>query len=125
MDGGERFCGPTSWSPDGDLLTCIALPQDLFVFSIASGQSQQFPTTLAWNAWLPDGRRLVVSNADDALEVLDVRTKLRKQLLHIPNVAAVDASVSRDGRTIFFVKAREAGDVFVATSIDSAKNTPH
>jgi dipeptidyl aminopeptidase/acylaminoacyl peptidase len=64
--------------------------------------------------WIAD-RWIVFRSADGIAFVVDSRTKEVRELLSIPRASIGSFDVSPDGRRLFFVRASQEGDIWLAT----------
>ncbi len=65
-------------------------------------------------AWMPDSRTLIISDRG-GLVAVDRVTGQTKEVFRPAGYGASDASVTADGKTIFFNAARVEGDIWMAT----------
>ena len=109
---GDEFS--PAWSPDGET---IAVTRSLdnradIVLVGVSPRSERVLMAGQWASWLPDSRRLLVTEGEFAkgsLVVVDTESGEQRQLdIDVPN--AHQGSVSPDGRTVAFVVSENGFD---------------
>jgi eukaryotic-like serine/threonine-protein kinase len=112
----------SDWSPDGSYL--IGYPRNkgaetpgIYIYSFATKAYEKisdlgtgYPSR---PALLPDGRRFVFFQ-DDRVLVGDTTTREVKEVHSMPGFRLFTPTFSSDGRTMFFVKARDEGDIWAA-----------
>ena len=113
---GVRFA-QTSWSPDGEWLAGFSPdPEHLSaaVYSLKSGTYQKLTEYEGGPVnWLNDSRRLLfMSKGRSRLTVFDRVTRLSHE---VGDGSWSYASLSRDNRTIYFVRREAEGDIWMAT----------
>jgi eukaryotic-like serine/threonine-protein kinase len=112
-----------SWSPDGNWLAGFAWQDEkqtrgTWIYSLAekkySKVSDLGASTEGGVAWMPDSRTLIISDRG-GLVAVDRVTGGLKEVLRPAGYRASNASVTADGRTIFFNAGRVEGDIWMAT----------
>jgi eukaryotic-like serine/threonine-protein kinase len=111
-----------SWSPDGNWLAGFAWHDEkptrgTWIYSLAEKKYSKVSDLGASNegglAWMPDSRTLIISDRG-GLVAVDRVTGGLKDVLRPAGYGASNASVTADGRTIFFNAGRLEGDIWMA-----------
>jgi serine/threonine protein kinase/Tol biopolymer transport system component len=99
------------WSPDGTRLIGFGRDNELMVYDFTTHAAQDLGTAGRGPFWLPDSRQAVYLS-DGALNLLDTRTKATKKLLAPPPGSTfISARPAGDGRSLYFVRAIDEGDI--------------
>jgi Tol biopolymer transport system component len=113
----------SDWSPDGRYLVGFSRKgaeewNGLWVYSVESRSYEKITDTgssyPSRPAWLADSRRFVFAH-DGKLWVADRVTRESKPIYEPLGYFLQTPRVSRDQRTIFFMKSRDEGDIWMAT----------
>jgi Tol biopolymer transport system component len=120
---------PWSWSPDGKWLAGDGMRKDdsrmrgVFLYSIDSGKYEKLvdaePLRIGCNPiWLADGRTLLYTNKVAAnrneIFMIDRITKKSQKIYSPPPSVIIDSLViSKDKRTIFYIRPNPEGDVWL------------
>jgi Tol biopolymer transport system component len=118
-----RYFGPWSWSPDGGELAGTASGVErssgpIVIYSFATGNYKRVYDSESADSpiWLNDGRNLLVQEPSRIL-LLDVVTHKTRELMSIaPDKMDFRWSITRDNRTIYFVRVVEQADVWLMRS---------
>jgi Tol biopolymer transport system component len=106
---------PWSWSPDGRWIAAYSeRGAGMIVYEVATGAHREISPVGAKPRWLGDSRRLIYTAAG-ALHVIDVRTKRTREIHRLTGATIIDPAISRDDRTLYFIRQRDEGDVWVGT----------
>jgi Tol biopolymer transport system component len=132
LDPGFEFV-PLDWSPDGGLIAGMLVSAGgerggLAVFDLGRGRYVKVADFGTYPQWLPDSRRLVFQGptpADrspvegspdrESLFVVDCPSGRVSEILGVPEVGLAYPAVSRDGRTLVFVRSTVRSDVWTLT----------
>jgi len=123
IEKGVSF-GASSWSPDGEWLTGMAMREGtpmpgIWIYSM---DSKAYTTKVAdlgdgsyyLPTWTPDGRHMILS-FDGGLFAVDRATFEVTKIFQPVGYGASRPSITRDGRMIYFSTDREEGDIWMAT----------
>jgi serine/threonine protein kinase/dipeptidyl aminopeptidase/acylaminoacyl peptidase len=111
--GGPFFA--SSWSPDGRWLAGDVSDEGVFLFSFASRRYERIAPRGSQPVWWKDGRRLLY--VDGGIQVYDTRTKGSRLLLAPPASSSfLVADLSPDNRTLYVLRKRDEGDIWVLTT---------
>ena len=111
---------PRSWSPDGQSLAGT-IGSRITTYSLATKKYEALTgdgvaVSASYTHWLPGGRQILFVNpANTDLLVVDVVSKAVKAVFTIAGQIIRGASLSRDGRQLFFSRGPEEGDIWIAT----------
>jgi Tol biopolymer transport system component len=112
-----RF-GPSSWSPDGERLAGWVDDEagnyQIAVFSLVSREYRVFPGPGDTAVWLSDNRRLLFGDGEKIL-LLDAEIGRSHEILSLEPDRIVGVDLSRDERTIYFVRERSEADIWMVT----------
>jgi Tol biopolymer transport system component len=115
MEQGWTF-SPSSWSPDGQRLAGSMSTLDgrgLGFYSLASGRYERLIDGGSEPVWLRDSRTLLYLDKGGIFS-LDTSTRESRRILPpSPDVAILSLSVSRDNRSLYLVRARYEGNVWM------------
>jgi len=112
-----------SWSPDGQQLAGTAVPFNradpekgaLVIYSFPTSHFTRLYDSHSATSplWLNDGRRLLFQEKSKVL-VVDSRTHAVRELMSIaPDTIDYRWSITRDNRTLYFVRAVEQSDIWM------------
>jgi Tol biopolymer transport system component len=105
---------PWSWSPDGRRIVAYSeRGAGMIVYDVDTGQHEQVTASGAKPRWLSDSRRVYTDAG--ALHLLDTRTKKSGELYRLKDGVIIDPAISRDDRTIYFIREWNEADVWLAT----------
>jgi len=106
---------PWSWSPDGRWIIAYAdRGAGMIVYSTATEGVRRVSQTGDKPRWMSDSRRVVYVDAGK-LMLLDVESGKSHELYALNGEAIVDPAISRDDRTIYFIRQRNEGDIWMGT----------
>ena len=117
---GEPPLSVYAWSRDGRWLagsfnTQRANDQGLAVYDIAAKRYERITRSGNSPAWLPDSRRLLYQ-VSDSIWLYDTTTKTPRVIVESKSEPPITGfAVSRDGRTLYFVREQREGDIWLAT----------
>jgi Tol biopolymer transport system component len=118
VEPGIRFY-ESSWSPDGQYLAGAASRPErgqgsIVVWSLPSHQfTRLYDSEVASSPlWLNDGRRLVFQDGS-RLMLIDSRTRTTRELMSIAPDTMKLSGITRDNRTIYFVRHVEQSDIWL------------
>ncbi len=111
-----------AWSPDGNWLSGVAwrdgeTTPGMWIYSLEEKKYSQVSDLggfVGVESWMPDSRTLIISNRG-GLVAVDRVTKEMKEVFRPAGYGAFNASVTADGKMIFFNAARGEGDIWMAT----------
>ena len=113
---GEESFTPTDWSPDGRWLAgevqTASARLGIGRYSFESGRYDRLTDGGVLPVWLQDGRMLYIDAGKVFL--LDVATRATREVMAPPpstNSAFLAVTVSPDGRTLYFVRSSDEGDI--------------
>jgi serine/threonine protein kinase len=117
LDGG-RFTA-NSWSPDGEHLAgwveSESGKRQIAVFSLVSREHRVFPVTGDSPLWLSHNRRLLFQDGGKIL-LLDGKTGGFRELLSLEaDRIGSYIGLSKDDRTIYFIRGRFEADIWMVT----------
>lgn len=120
-EAGDLFLA-RSWSPDGEWLAGerrlgIAPTGDLVLFSLALGEYVPMIETNqdhVFPAWLSDSRR-VLFGAGGKIVMIDRESLETKEVLSVQPDRIMQVQISRDDRTIYFVRQTVEADIWLLT----------
>ncbi len=109
---------PYAWSPDGTSLAGsifgigAATPSGIVTFSFEKGTYLRLTDFGDWAEWLADSQTLLIGN-EGKVFTLDTRSKETRELLSLPDGAAVTPTLSRDNRTMYFTLVTEEANIWL------------
>lgn len=121
IEAGLSF-GARSWSPDGNWLSGFAYRAEeptpgTWIYSFEEKKySKVSDLGGVWeggSTWMPDSRNLIISDRG-GLVAVDRATGKLKEVSRPAGYGASNASVTADGKTIFFNATRSEGDIWMA-----------
>ena len=112
-----------SWSADGTRVAGYAnsVGEGVVVYTLASQSYEKITQSGLGPVWLPDDRRLLYV-ADGNLMLVDVRTKVTKQVASAPPRETLGAlELSPDAREIYVVITNSQSDIVLAKLTQGAR----
>jgi len=105
----------TSWSPDGTRVAGSANRPGggVVIYSVASRTYEEVTPSGSGPVWLPAGRRLLYGSAGN-LMLVDVATKVTKQVFSAPRESLSAPELSPDAREIYVVITNPQSDIVLA-----------
>jgi Tol biopolymer transport system component len=120
----EGQFGASSWSPDGERLAGWVYESgksQIAVFSLVSREYRVFPVAGTTPVWLSDNRRLLFQDGGKIF-LLDGKTGGFREVLSLePDTITDSFGLSRDDRTIYFVRDRSEADIWMVTLDEEPK----
>ncbi len=113
---------PLDWAPDraaavGRLRSNAFGRGSLFIYTPESDDYWEIAPSAAYpsNAWIENGRELLYSRSD-GIYLADLRThQIKEELATAHTDIHSHFTVSRDGRTFFFVQSDDQQDIWVGS----------
>jgi Tol biopolymer transport system component len=104
------------WSPNGRRLAGVVSSTGggIVVYSFESQRYERITDHGGPPVWLPDGRRLLYPS-DFKLFLVDVESKVSREVLSVAPDGIHNARLSRDGRQLFIVRGANEADVWLST----------
>jgi Tol biopolymer transport system component len=111
---------PRSWSPDdqtlagtiGSSVATYSFTTKKYALLTGDGTA----VAASYTHWLPGGRQILFVNpSGNDLLVVDVTSKVVKSVVSLDGQIIRGASLSPDGRNLFFSRGSEEGDIWIAT----------
>jgi len=117
IDDGAPEMIPTSWSPDGSLLTGQAgYPgTGVMIYSFESGSYVRLTDFGEWPAWLPDSRRLIFVYEGKRFFIVDRETRETKEIFSVPRDVIGPPRISGDGTRVVFSRRVTEADIWLLT----------
>jgi Tol biopolymer transport system component len=111
-----------SWSSDGEMLAGELQSQELRIatFSLVEREYEVFPVAGDYPKWLSDNRRLLFRQSGKIL-LFDSTTGASHEILSLePDSIYESFDLSRDDRTIYFVRSHAEADIWMVTLDEAA-----
>lgn len=104
-----------SWSPDGRFLVAYSeRGAGLIVYTVGTGAVRRVASSGAGPRWLRDSRRVLYVDRG-RLALLDTETGRSQVLFSIAGEVIISPAITGDERTIYFVRLKNEGDIWLAT----------
>ena len=105
---------PWAWSPDGAKVLGFVSNGGIYSFAFAAARFSKLLDRGDVGSWLNDSRRALVHN-QGRLYVLDTASTTIRELFSVAPDEFDNVTISSDNRTIYFTRASEQGDLWLAT----------
>ncbi len=117
IDDGAPEMIPTSWSPDGSMLTGQAgYPgTGVMIYSFESGSYVRLTDFGEWPAWLPDSRRLIFVYEGKRFFIVDLESKETQEIFSVPRDVIGPPRISGDGTQVVFSRRVTEADIWLLT----------
>jgi Tol biopolymer transport system component len=110
---------PNSWSPDGQRLIGFAGPSSpslgVVMYTLKTQTYERLTNFGEWPVWLPDGRRVLMSDGGKQFWVLDTQTKQTKTIYSGGRDVLGPPRLTADGRTAYYSRRVTEADIHLMT----------